>query len=147
MAKYGLRVTRMLSEFTGNRQQGIRIRIEITDVAAFPTKKLFRYKMADKNPQTGARVGIFDGVASPSDIVEFPEDEPQPDADPQWFLLDYVDVLLPSRTTALEFWDDVVEDLNGLVLTYETMERFTEVEEFVIGLSPANSSSSSSSSA
>jgi hypothetical protein len=110
-----------------------------------PTK-IFAYLMQPLIPSESERVGSFDHVCSPTDLEEYPEDFPIPTYRPEWFRLNYVDVVLRSRTEVHEFIRDVAEDVYRLKNTLDLMDHMLPGGEIWIGGDPNASSSSSSSS-
>lgn len=141
MAEHYLRLERRISEYQGGVTQGIRIRVDVVD-SNIGTLKIFRYLMEDVNPATGTQAGQFNGVCSPVDIADMPEDTPNLTDEPAWFRLAYVDLVVASRAVALELWDDLLQDFNSLCITYDSLDQFEPLEEFLVGTAPDSSSSS-----
>jgi hypothetical protein len=85
-------------------------------------------------------------VCSPTDLEEYPEDEPIPEQRPEFFRLDYIDVVLRSRSEVHAFIRDVAEDVYTLKRTLDLTDRMLPGGEIWIGGEPVSSSSSLSSS-
>jgi hypothetical protein len=134
-----------VSRYNYHSTDGIRVRIEATDAALMPDK-VFAYLMLPLKPGENERVGSFDHVCSPADLEEFPEDEPIPGDRPEWFRLNYVDVVVRSRTEVYAFVRDVAADVYSLRETLELMDRIEPAGEIWLGGEPNTSSSSSGSS-
>lgn len=130
---------------TGSNPQGIRIRIMAKDANEM-TAKIFVYQVRPKNPNTGLYVGEFDHVGSPSDIEETPEDQPHTSHRPAWFRLDYVDLLVRSRSEAYDLLRSIIDDVYGLKHAYDAMDVLQPHGEQQIGNGPPATPSSSSSS-
>lgn len=134
-----------VSRYNYNGTDGIRVRIE-ADAAEDMPRKIFAYLMMPMKPGENEREGAFDHVCSPTDLEEYPEDAPIPDHRPEFFRLDYVDVVLRSRTEVHAFIRDVAEDVYRLKRTLDLMDHMLPGGEIWIGGEPASSSSNSSSS-
>jgi hypothetical protein len=134
-----------VSHYVYNVIDGLRVRIWVEEAVGV-TSKIFAYQQFPKNPSTGAKAGVFDHVCSPPDLEEFPEDEPEAASRPEWFRLDYVDVMLRSVTESDAFIEDVRADVASLVNTLNVMDTLVPTGEEWIGGEPDASSSSSSNS-
>jgi hypothetical protein len=132
-----------VSRYNYHSTDGIRVRITATNANLMPNK-IFAYLLLPLDPGANERVGAFDHVCSPTDLEEYPTDEPIPDHRPEWFRLDYVDVVLRSRTEVHAFIRDVAEDVYRLQTTLDVLDRISPAGEIWIGGEPAASSSSSS---
>jgi len=75
-------------------------------------------------------------VCSAVDIEEYPEDEPLANSRPQWFRLDYVDVLLRSREEVREFINSVLEDVQILKNTLDITEDLVPNGDVWVGTPP-----------
>lgn len=137
-------LTWTVSRYNYNSTDGIRVRIEATDAENMPNK-IFAYLLLPLKPGDNERLGAFDHVCSPTDLEEYPEDAPIPDMRPEFFRLDYIDVILRSRTETHAFIRDVAEDVHKLKITLDLMDRMLPGGELWVGGPPASSSSSSSS--
>jgi hypothetical protein len=137
-------LTWTVSRYNYNGTDGIRVRIEADSAEDMP-RKIFAYLMLPLKPGEDIRAGAFDHVCSPTDLEEYPEDEPIPDHRPEFFRLDYVDVVLRSRTEVHAFVRDVAADVYQLKRTLDLMDHMLPGGEIWIGGEPASSSSSLSS--
>lgn len=140
-----IHLTWTISRYNYHATDGIRIRITADGAYNMPAK-VFAYLMQPLVPGEEARVGSFDHVCSPTDLEEYPEDAPIPGQRPEWFRLDYVDVILRSRTEVHAFIRDVAEDVYRLKTTLDLMDHMLPGGEIWIGGEPSSSSQSSSSS-
>jgi len=113
MSERRIKLTWQVSRYYASSTDGIRVRITASNANLMPSK-IFAYQMMPIGPADVERVGMFDHVCSPSDLEEYPEDEPTTTLRPAWFRLDYVDVLLRSRTEVDAFIRDVTDDVRGL---------------------------------
>ena len=83
---------------------GFSFTLNVTRATNMPTK-IFRYRLvptkvqatADKSPTAIELMGAFDGVCSPADLEDFPEDWPAQNARSAWHRLD---LIVRSRSIA-----------------------------------------------
>lgn len=135
-------LTWSVSRYNYHATDGIRVRITATDAYLMPDK-IFAYMLMPLKPGAGEEVGGFDHVCSPVDLEEYPEDEPIPGHRPQWFRLNYVDVLLRSRTEVYEFIREVCDDVRRLKTTLDLADTLLPGGELWVGPQPEEESSSS----
>ena len=132
-----------VSRYNFHATDGIRVRIEATNAELMPNK-IFAYLMLPLKPGENERVGAFDHVCSPTDLEEYPEDAPIPTFRPEWFRLNYVDVVLRSRTEVYTFIRDVAADVYNLREILDITDRIVPAGEIWFGGNPEEQSSSSS---
>jgi hypothetical protein len=140
-----IHLTWEVSRYNYHLTDGIRVRITATGAERMPNK-VFAYLMLPLAPGENERLGAFDHVCSPTDLEEYPEDEPIADVRPEWFRLDYLDVILRSRAEVHAFVRDVAADVYRLKTTLDTADLLFPGGEIWFGSEPSSSSSSSSSS-
>jgi len=140
-----IKLTWSVSRYYHNSTEGIRVRIETSDALAMPNK-IFAYLLTPLQPGETERTGEFNHVCSPSDLEEYPEDAPLPNKRPEWFRLNYIDVVLRSRAEVYAFIRDTAEDVHQLKHELDRTDRVYPAGELWIGPKPEASSSSSSSS-
>jgi hypothetical protein len=128
-------LTWSVSRYFMNSIDGIRVRIEADDSNLMPTK-IFAYQLMPVRPGELEGVGAFDHVCSSVDLEEYPEDAPLVNSRPQWFRMDYVDVLLRSREEVREFIKSVVEDVQILKNTLDVTEDIVSAGDLWIGAAP-----------
>lgn len=130
-----VKLTVHVSRYFLGSTDGIRVRIEASNANLMPSK-IFAYLLMPVGPQAESRAGMFDHICSPSDLEEYPEDEPVTSARPAWFRLDYVDVLLRSREEVHDFIADVKQDVEALKRTLDVMDSVYPAETYWIGTPP-----------
>jgi hypothetical protein len=130
-----IHLTWNVSRYFMNDIDGIRVRIEADSSNLMPTK-IFAYQMMPFKPGEFEQVGAFDHVCSSVDLEEYPEDEPLPNVRPQWFRLNYVDVLLRSREEVRAFINSVMEDVQILKNTLDITEELVPIGDVWIGTPP-----------
>ena len=135
-----------VSRYNYHDTYGIRVRIT-ADSAINMSTKIFAYLMLPMKAGAGERVGAFDHVCSPVDLEDYPEDEPLAGHRPEWFRLDYVDVLLRSRTEVHDFIKAVISDVKRLKSTLNLTDNLLPGGHMWVGPEPEDPESSLSSSA
>lgn len=115
------------SRWRVNILDGVRVRIQAVDSVDMPLK-VFAYLTLPMDPTTGTRAAAFDHVCSPADLEDFPVDEPIPGITPEWFRLDYVDLLVRSWEEVTDIIDKVKEDVQVLRDTLATMDTLSSHE-------------------
>lgn len=128
-------LTWSVSRYIAHNVDGVRVRIEADSSNLMPTK-IFAYQMLPFKPGEFEQVGAFDHVCSAVDLEEYPEDAPLPNIRPQWFRLNYVDVLLRSREEVRAFINSVLEDVSILKNTLDTTEILAPDGDVWIGSPP-----------
>jgi hypothetical protein len=106
---------------------------------------IFRYRELPVEPGQADRLGFFDGICRPQELEDLPINAPQVNADPPWYRLDFVDVLLNSQEQGAEFLAQVEADVASLVSALDTADELDVLEDVWVGTGepPAVSSSSS----
>lgn len=130
-----VKLTWQVSRYNYETTDGIRVRITASDAVDMPTK-IFAYQLLPLKPGAEERVGAFDHVCSPTDLEEYPEDDPLPNYRPAWFRLNYVDVLLRSRAEVKAFIEDVAEDVQRLKTTLDIADTLLPGGQTWIGTPP-----------
>ena len=133
-----------VSKYYYHGVDGVRVRIEAS-AAEGMTDKVFAYVLLPMKPGAGEREGAFSHVCSPTDLAEYPEDEPITGHRPEWFRLNYIDVHLRSRYEAKRLIQDVTEDVQRLKSTLDLMDTLLPGGTVWIGGEPEPDVSSSES--
>ena len=126
--------------YVPNVVDGFRFTLQVTGASQMPTK-IFRYRLvptqvkasADQPPAAIELKGAFDGVCSPADLEDFPADWPTQNARPPWYRLDYVDVIVRSRSIADDAYRVILEEVQYLVDTLNLMDQQDAAPPVVIG--------------
>lgn len=134
------------THFVPNQIDGFRITVQLSQARLMPAK-LFRYREIPIQPGQTARHGVFDGVCSPADLEEFPEDAPQTNADPPWYRRDSVDLVFRSRVEADEALGSIQADITILIDSLNAMDHLETLTPLWLGGGEAPIASSSSGSA
>jgi hypothetical protein len=134
-----------VSRYNYHSVDGIRVRLETSNAVDMPSK-IFAYTLSPLVAGETVRTASFSHVCSPSDLNDYPEDEPTPGVRPEWFRLDYVDVVLRARTEVHAFIREAASDVYRLKTSLDLNDRIYPAGEIWFGPEPISSSSSSSSS-
>jgi hypothetical protein len=126
--------------YVPNAIDGFRFTLVVAGAYQMPSK-IFRYRLvptklqpvADQPPAGVEYKGYFDGVCSPADLEDFPEDYPVQNARPPWFRLDYVDVIVRSRSIAEQAYDAILFEVKNLIETLEAMDRQETAPPIFVG--------------
>jgi hypothetical protein len=135
MSDRRIKLTWQTSRYYSSNTDGIRVRIEATDANLMPDK-VFAYLLLPVKAGADNKAGMFDHVCSPTDLEEYPEDEPVANARPAWFRLDYVDVLLRSREEVDDFVRAVQQDVMALKVALDRVETLEPGDDMWIGTPP-----------
>lgn len=130
-----IHLTWSVSRYLVNNMDGVRVRIEATEANLMPTT-VFAYQTQPMKPGEFTQVGAFDHVCSAVDLEEYPETTPLENVRPEWFRLNYVDVLLRSRDEAKDFIDSVVADVKMLKDALDITETLDLTGSLWIGSQP-----------
>lgn len=131
--KHGIKLKKFVqTSYVINNVDGFRMKIEAFS-ANNMSNAIFRYIKGPFNGNAGTYQEDFDGVCSPSDLEEFPIDDPAAGANPAWFRKDYVDLVFRSQTTAEETWDRIVKDVTILIKTLDIMDNIFQEKIVSIG--------------
>ena len=137
-----LEVQYAVSRYQSNVIDGQRVRVDVVFAEGMPSK-VFAYNVEPLSPMTGSERAQFSHVCSPTDLEEFPENTPLSGRLPEWFRLDYVDIVVGNSEIAQNFIEILLEDLRALRATLIRMDTLGEPTTVWIGDPPDESSSSS----
>jgi hypothetical protein len=136
------------TKYVSNTIDGFRFKV-VTYGANLMPETIFRYAREALNAREGGYRLAFDGVCSPSDIEEFPEEAPLVGVYPEFCRLNYVDLVFRSQAEAEETWTALLEEVGHLVNTLNVMDDIQPQADLSIGNPPPaefpNDGSSSSS--
>jgi hypothetical protein len=123
------------THYTNNYIDGFRFKVVAYGANNMPNS-IFRYAREALNAREGSHRLAFDGVCSPSDLEEFPEEAPIVGIFPEFCRLDYADLVFRSQATAEEAWTILVEEVGSLVRTLDTMDVMQAGTDLKIGYPP-----------
>lgn len=140
-----IKLTPALSRVVDATTDAFRLTIVASDAEDMPTK-IFRYLQRPSAPGSSERTGFFDGVCSPVDLEEMPEDDPRPNEEPAWYRLETLDLLFRSQHDRDEAKTDIYGAVIALLNTLDLVDALEVQPPIWFGVPPESSSSSSSSS-
>lgn len=118
------------SPYKLQRDDGIRLRLAVTCADGLDPK-IFAYRMLPTAyDQTR---GFFSHVCSPVDMEDYPADNPLTGVAPEWFRLDYIDLLLRSTTEADNLLQAVKDDMRALLATLARMDTLMPTGTGLLG--------------
>jgi hypothetical protein len=123
---------------------GFRFKVVVYGANLMPNT-IFRYAREALNARDGTYRLAFDGVCSPSDLEDFPEEAPIVGIFPEFCRLDYVDLVFRSQSLAEDTWNIIIEETSNLVKTLNTMDVIKPEADLKIGSPPLAEFPSSSS--
>lgn len=151
MARRAIRLVRADTKNVSNYSvHGVRVRVDVAEVAGDMPSAVFVYHPGPLNPVTGLPTNIFQTIASVADIAEYPENEPrQPSPGdmnpPLFFRLNFVELDFRSITDANNFWELVCQQVDTLRVGLNLADTLQVVESRDIGAFPDGPVSSDSS--
>jgi len=123
LSKYGQ------EQYTAGRTQGYRMVIEVDEVCNV-SANIFLYQVSFPDPETGETTSRFKAVCSPSDIEQYPIDEPESGG--TYYRLSSADLLFRAVSLADETWDAIRGDVEELVETLGLMDEMGLIETVTI---------------
>ena len=102
-------------------------------------RNVFLYLAAPPRDGAADREGLFQGVCSPKDMVDWPAGEPLDNAEPPWVRYDTLDLLFPCLSEMTSAWTLIQDELATLCTTMEALERLTSSEVVEFGVLPGES--------
>ena len=105
------------------RPQAWRMRIIVVEVNNIDPN-IFVYTQGDPDAETGLRRKYFQSVASPTDLVEYPDSAPS-GTSPQFFRLASIDMVDRKLTVLEAAWQAITEDVTLLI---ENAARLCELD-------------------
>lgn len=125
-----------------------RLRVEIEDLFGdWPDDCLFIYQRRPANAYSGANVDTFEAVAGPSQLSDYPANDPDPDQGWPKYRLNYVQLDLISSAQAEEVYQRIKESVEILAEALDRLDTFSQIEETWVPYPPTEDELSSSSSA
>lgn len=131
---YGLEITPYIQQNLDPYADSIRVRIEVTNAVGLSPKVFLYLARPLQAGQTEADLE-FQGVCSPVDLEEVPEDAPLPNADPAWARLNYVDLLFRARSDAFAFIETLQGELQQLISALNDSDKMSSLSSYWIGSS------------
>lgn len=113
---------REIAEYVEGRTQGYRVRFDVIE-AVYVDANVFVYQHIP-GATVGAVINEFSNVASPTDLEEYPVDEPVPGG--RFFRLSYVDLVFRNLDLLTQSAEDLVSDISTLVTSLDQIDALIE---------------------
>lgn len=131
-----IRLSWQVSRYFASNTDALRVRVTAADANLMPDK-IFAYLMLPIKQGAEAKTASFSHVCSPVDLEEYPEDAPVAGFRPEWFRLNYVDVLLRSREEVDSFIAGLQSDVTALKQALDRVDSLETATSVWIGKPPA----------
>jgi len=131
MATRKIKLTKQRTHQVQRDRDAQRLRIVASDGTGID-EHLFRYRMLPLDPSGSSLIGQFDGICSPDDLDSIPEEEASVGADPAWFRLNYVDLIVRAPLTADELWEAILDDITILKDSLDNRGDLSESSSYSI---------------
>ena len=123
------REIQLIPQFSRQAEGGAsRIRVDAVSADDALPSAIFRYLLLPLQPGQEERLGRFDGICWPAELDELAENAPFDDAEPPWFRLDYVDLVVNSAADAEEVWQTLRDETQHLLDTLARLDRLVAAE-------------------
>lgn len=123
----GIRLKRFAQKrFYVNKTDGFRFRVIAYDACGMPDK-VFRYRR-EPGVKAGEEQDSFNGICSPVDLYEYPEDNPDAGKPFPFFRRNEVDMVFRSQIDANAAWEAIKNEVDSLIITLKMMEDLVEDE-------------------
>lgn len=133
-----LQITQLLSQ----SDNYYRLQMEVTGAEGIDSSVFLYLQMPLRPEDAGTEFeGQFQGVCSPTDMVEVPIDEPYADAAPPWFRADRLDLLFRNLTEYETARAALVEQLEQLLYLRERLDIVTGSAVLEFGTAGSESAS------
>lgn len=117
-----------------------RMQVSVVDHALNMDPAIFLYLALPLKPEATEAEGQCQGVCSPSDLVDWPLNEPNEDDSPPWFRADTVTYLFSSEAQMEVAWVTLLDEVAVLVDTLNALDTFTGTTTFFVGTPPSSES-------
>lgn len=126
----GVELSVTSAEWTKDNRTGMRLRIDVVRAEGMPSK-IFAYREEASGPN--GTVGVFSHVCNPTNLEEYPEDAPTDPNVPQWYRLDYVDIVYDSPKEAQEAEQIIREHVQALVDELNAADQLADAGTYQVG--------------
>lgn len=123
---------------------GFTYKVEVIQAEGVP-EEIFVFLRIPEPSLPGESDDQFQNIASPTDIQEYPVNEPVPGSNHPFFRLSEATLRFRSESLAEDAWRCMQSDFEALVTAWEESAELVVEEEVEYGTAPSSSSSPSSS--
>lgn len=124
-----------IEPYTAYDVDAYRLRIDVT-AATGVSKAIFMHRKEPADESTTPLLNSFVSVCTPSDLQQFPSDEPLPEGnlpgEPPFYRLSYIDVVDDSLARVMEIWHTIQSAVLGLEDQLRKIEQVTRYTRVVL---------------
>jgi hypothetical protein len=122
---------------------GFKFKVEVVEAVGLPPE-IFCFLRIPKPSDPIQSDDVFQNIASPTDIQEYPVTTPEPGANRPFFRLSEATLEFRSESLANDAWRCMQSDFDALLTAIEEGSQLSVEEVVEYGTVPSSSSSSSS---
>lgn len=111
---------------------GFRMIATVSAACGLP-KSIFLYQNSEPSPDTGDTRPLFQAVASPMDLVYYPEDIPDINQSPAMYRKDVLDIIVPSQSAAKTLIEELRQEINTLINALQYAEEIVNTDTITFG--------------
>jgi hypothetical protein len=132
------------SKVVFNNYGAYRLRVEVTGFEGNDIDgNIFIYKRMPPSPYTDLNADIFEAVAGPPQLADYPAGAPDPDQGWPYYRLNYVELDVASSAQAQAIWDEIQAEVSVLIEAMNRLDNLNVVESTWFPSPPDSSNSSS----
>lgn len=117
-----------------------RMQVTVSDHAHNMDPGIFLYLALPLKPEATEAEGQCQGVCSPSDLVDWPLNEPNVGDTPPWFRAKTVTYLFSSEAQMEAAWATLLDEVTVLIDTLNSLDTFAWSTTFFVGTPPSSES-------
>ena len=124
-----------------------RMRVRVADVEGDGLdKNIFVYKRNPINPYTGEYCDVFETIAGPAQLADYPAGAPDVEHGYPYYRLDYFELDFGAESLALEMWNIILKEAAILCQAMAKYEQLSVVEDVWTPSFPSTDTDSSTAS-
>ena len=121
-----------------------RLRVDVTDFDGNDIDgNVFIYRHNTPSPYTDLSTDVFEAVAGPPQLADYPAGAPDPDQGWPYYRLSYVELDVASSTQAQAIWDEIKHEVEILIKAMNRLDTLKTTQVVWIPDAPDTSTSSS----
>ena len=119
-----------IEEYIEGRTQGYRVRFDVLEAVCMPAELFVYQRVLGSVP--GTVIDTFSNVASPTDLEEYPTDEPTDAVG--FYRLSHVDLIFRSIDLLSQSAQDLTRDISALVMALNQLDVLIEHDVTLTGI-------------
>lgn len=121
-----------------------RLRIDVTDFEGNDIDgNVFIYRRNAPSPYTELSTDVFEAVAGPPQLADYPAGAPNPDQGWPYYRLNYVELDVASSAQAESIWNEIEQEVGILIEAMNRLDTLKTTQVVWIPDAPDTSTSSS----